>query len=162
MRSDEVGIRIISLGDQITMVAEVDMELTSSHKYIKNTSTCGTILIEQLLQAGGRPQTSKRARKSPSNWVKQSKKKRKRKYQKRNQMGLAPQGESCERGNISPPWEEGRSVRTEGEPQRTQQSVCGRQSRETPAQMGTPPPGTPLLAVRIAGGAGGRVLRLRC
>ena len=38
MRSDEVGIRIISLGDQITMVAEVDMELTSSHKYIKNTS----------------------------------------------------------------------------------------------------------------------------
>ena len=82
MPSDEVGIRIISLGDQITMVAEVDMELTSSHKYIKNTSTCETILIEQLLQAGGRPQTSKRARKSPSNWVKQSKKKKKKRRRK--------------------------------------------------------------------------------
>ena len=46
MRSDEVGIRIISLGDQITMVAEVDMELTSSHKYIKNMLICGTILTE--------------------------------------------------------------------------------------------------------------------
>ena len=29
------------------------------HRYIKNTSTCGTILIQLLLNAG-RPQTSKR------------------------------------------------------------------------------------------------------
>lgn len=49
MPSDEVGIRIISFGDQIKMAGEEDMELTFSHKCIKNTSTCGTILIEQLL-----------------------------------------------------------------------------------------------------------------
>ena len=74
-------------------------------------------------------------------------------------MGLAPQGESCERGNVSPPWEEGRSAGTEGEPQRTQPSVCGRQSRETCSDGGTP--GPPQRVVRIpAAGRRGRVLRL--
>lgn len=41
------------------------MKLTSSHKYIKYTSTCWTVLTEYLLNAGGRPQTSERTRKSP-------------------------------------------------------------------------------------------------
>ena len=55
------------------------MELTSSRKYTKNTSTCGTIHKEHLLNTGRRPQTSKSAKKSPCNWEgqKQSKKKRK-------------------------------------------------------------------------------------
>ena len=39
----------IRLGDQLP-----------SHKYIKNTSTCGTAPTEHLLNAGKRPQTSKR------------------------------------------------------------------------------------------------------
>ena len=32
------------------------------HKYIKNTSTCGTTPTEHLLKAGRRPQTYKKAR----------------------------------------------------------------------------------------------------
>ena len=39
------------------------------HKYIKNTSTCGTTPTEHLLNAGRRPQTSQKARNSPSTWV---------------------------------------------------------------------------------------------
>ena len=46
-----------------------DVELTSCHKYIKNTSMCGTILVKHLLNTGRRPQTSERARKSPWNQV---------------------------------------------------------------------------------------------
>ena len=32
-----------------------------SHRYIKNTSACGTTATEHLLNAGRRPQSSKRA-----------------------------------------------------------------------------------------------------
>ena len=52
------------------------MELTFSHRYIKNTTTCGITLIELLLNAG-RPQTSKRARKPPYNWAWQKKEEQK-------------------------------------------------------------------------------------
>ena len=44
------------------------------HKYIKNTSACGTTLTEHLLNASRRPQTSQKARKSPSTCVGQKKK----------------------------------------------------------------------------------------
>ena len=44
------------------------------HKYIKNTSTCGTTPTEHLLNAGRRPQTSQKTRKSPRTWVGQKKK----------------------------------------------------------------------------------------
>ena len=37
------------------------------NKYIKNTSTCGTTPPEHLLNAGRRPQTSKKPRNSPRN-----------------------------------------------------------------------------------------------
>ena len=47
------------------------------HRYIKNTSTCGTTPTEHLLNAGRRPQTSQKARKSPCNWVGQKKKEKK-------------------------------------------------------------------------------------
>ena len=51
-----------------------------------NTSTCGTIPTENLLNAGRRPQTSKKARKSPRNWVRQRKKKKKKERERqRNQ-----------------------------------------------------------------------------
>ena len=46
----------------------------SPHKYIKTTSTCRTIPTEHLLNAGRRPQTSQKARKSPQTWVGQKKK----------------------------------------------------------------------------------------
>ena len=46
------------------------------HKYIKNTPTCGTTPTEHLLNAGRRPQTSQKARKSPRTWVGQKKKQR--------------------------------------------------------------------------------------
>ena len=38
------------------------------HKYIKNTSTCGTPPTKHLLNAGKRPQTSQKARNSPRTW----------------------------------------------------------------------------------------------
>ena len=44
------------------------------HKYIRNTSTCGTTLTEHLLNTGRRPQTSQKARNSPRTWVGQKKK----------------------------------------------------------------------------------------
>ena len=44
------------------------------HKYIKDTSTCGTTPTEHLWNAGRRPQTSQKARKSPHTWVGQKKK----------------------------------------------------------------------------------------
>ena len=44
------------------------------HKYIRNTSTCGTVPTEHLLNAGRRPQTSQKARNSPRTWVGQEKK----------------------------------------------------------------------------------------
>ena len=47
------------------------------HKYIRNTSACGTILTEHLLNTGGRPQTSLKARNSPCT-------KEKRKNRQRN------------------------------------------------------------------------------
>ena len=48
------------------------------HKYIRNTSTCGTTPTEHLVNAGGRHQTSQKARSSPCTWVGQKKKKKQR------------------------------------------------------------------------------------
>ena len=44
------------------------------HKYIRNTSICGTTPTEHLLNAGRRPQTSQKERNSPCTWVGQKKK----------------------------------------------------------------------------------------
>ena len=41
------------------------MEFASLHKYIKNTSTCETVLTEHLLNSSRKPQTPRRARKIP-------------------------------------------------------------------------------------------------
>ena len=57
------------------------------HKYIRNTSTCGTTPTEYLLNAGRRPQTSQKARKSPRTWVGQKKKER-----QKNREGTCPSG----------------------------------------------------------------------
>ena len=53
------------------------MMLTSSHKFIKNTSTYGLILREYLLNTGRRHPNSERARKSPWNRIGQKKKRKK-------------------------------------------------------------------------------------
>ena len=45
------------------MREQKDVELTSSHKYIKNTSTCGIILTKYLLNAGGGSQKTKKCKK---------------------------------------------------------------------------------------------------
>ena len=68
------------------------------HKYIKNTATCGTTSTEHLLNAGRRPQTSQKARKSPRTWVGQ---KKKEKTETKIGMGPAPLGGSCEEGKAS-------------------------------------------------------------
>ena len=44
------------------------------HRYIRNTSPCGTTPTERLLNAGRRPQTSPKARNSPRTWVGQKEK----------------------------------------------------------------------------------------
>ena len=48
------------------------------HKYIRNTSTCGTTPTEHLLNAGRRPQTSQKVRNSPRTWVGKRKNKKQR------------------------------------------------------------------------------------
>ena len=55
------------------------MNLTLAHIYNKNTSTCGMILTEYLLNIGKRPQADEWARKSPCNWVGKKKKKKAKK-----------------------------------------------------------------------------------
>ena len=42
-----------------------DLEFTSPHKHIKNTSTNGTILTEHMLNTSRRPRTPKRKRRIP-------------------------------------------------------------------------------------------------
>ena len=69
------------------------------HKYIRNTSTCGTTPTEHLLNAGRRPQTSQKARHSPRTWVGQKKKEKNR--EKRIGTGSAPLEGSCEGGKVS-------------------------------------------------------------
>ena len=44
------------------------------HKYVRDTSTCGTTPTEHLLNAGRRLQISQKARNSPRTWVGQKKK----------------------------------------------------------------------------------------
>ena len=48
------------------------------HKYIRNTSTCGTTPTEHLVNVGRRRQTSPKARNSPRTWVGQKKKEKQR------------------------------------------------------------------------------------
>ena len=69
------------------------------HKYIRNTSTCGTTPIEHLLNAGRRPKTSQKARKFPT-YLGRAKEKRKNR-DKRIGMGPAPVGGSCEGRKVS-------------------------------------------------------------
>ena len=47
----------------IKMAEWKDVELTPSHKYIKNTLTNDTVLTEHLLNTSRRPQTPERTRK---------------------------------------------------------------------------------------------------
>ena len=47
----------------------------------------GTTLTEHLLNTGRRPQTPKRARKSPLNWIEQKKKKKNKEREKGIRMG---------------------------------------------------------------------------
>ena len=67
------------------------MELPSFHKHLKNTSTCAKIHTEHLLNAGRRPQSFERGRKTPHNQVGQ-KKKRKKKNISINQDGTCTTG----------------------------------------------------------------------
>ena len=78
-------------------------------------STCVTTLTEHLLNTGRSPQTPKRARKSPSNWVRQKTKKKKKTTEKEIGMGAAPLGGRCEGGKVSTHWEVPSPVGTERE-----------------------------------------------
>ena len=69
------------------------------HKYIRNTSTCGTTPTEHLLNGGRRPQPSQKTRNSPT-YLSRAKAKRKNR-DKRIGTGPAPLGGSCEGGKVS-------------------------------------------------------------
>lgn len=63
MESDiDIRSNNIKVEAEIKMAEKKDMELTSSHKYIKNNYTCETILTEYLLNTK-KTCTSKIARK---------------------------------------------------------------------------------------------------
>ena len=87
------------------------------------------ILTEHLLNADSGPQTSKRARKSPCNWVRQKKNR-----EEGIRTGPVALGGSCERGKVS--LLAGRSVGTEGDLRslRAWWQVCRGQSKESPAR----------------------------
>ena len=69
------------------------------HKHIRNIYTCGTTPTEHLLNAGRRPQTSRKARNSLCTWVGQKKKEKNR--DKRIGTRPAPLGGRCEGGKVS-------------------------------------------------------------
>ena len=109
------------------------------HKYIKNTSPCGTTPTEHLLNAGRRPQTSQNVRKSPHTWV--GKKKKRKNRDKRIGSGPPPLGRSCEEEKFPHPREflywQGRGVGggEASEPQKkAQQQGCRGQSGKIPSQ----------------------------
>ena len=86
--------------DRIKMAKEQGVEFTFCHKYIKDTPARGMILTEHLLNPGRRPQTFKRVRKSPHNWVGQKKKGKKKKREKGTGTGSVPLGGNCARGKL--------------------------------------------------------------
>ena len=109
------------------------------HKYIRNTSTCGTTPTEHRLNAGRRPQTSQKARNSPRTWVGQKKKEKtetkeygwdlhqcegavKEERFPHTRKPLRGQRLRVAEGEASGPW------------RRAQQQGCGGQSGEIPAQ----------------------------
>ena len=84
------------------MAEQQDVTLPFSHKYIKNTSTCGTILTEYLLNTARTPQTAERARKSPCNQVG---KKKKKKARKESRQDLCPWEGAVKEERCQPPWQ---------------------------------------------------------
>ena len=121
------------------MMTEEDTELTSSHKYIKNTFSPNTVFTEYLLNSGRRSQTPKSAR-SPSNWIgeKRIKKKKKKKgnlhktcslWRKLKEERFPHPGKTLTSGQISQD-RKGAAEAWRG----TQQPVCSRQIRERPSQ----------------------------
>ena len=103
------------------------------HKYNKNTSTCGATPTEHLLNADRRPQTSKKARKSPHTWVG-----RKKKEKKNRDRTCTPGRELWRRKSfhtLGSPFTGRDRVRGASEPQRrAQQQGCRGQSGEIPTQ----------------------------
>ena len=107
------------------------MEFTCSHKHTKkkNSSTCRMILTDHLLKAGRRPQTSKKGRKPPHNWIGQKEKTEREKREQIIRMGPALLGGTCETGKESTYWEAIRLMRGASKSQRkAQQLVWGEQS----------------------------------
>lgn len=73
-------------------------ELTSSHKYIKNASTSGTILTEYSLYTGRRSHTTKTTRKITTQLS------RSKGWEEQFGMGVTPLYRSCGRRKIISPW----------------------------------------------------------
>ena len=109
------------------------------HKYIKNTSTCGTTHTEHLLNIGRRPQTSQKARNSPHTWVEQKKKEKTETKEQEWDLHLwegAAKEEKFPHTRKPLHWQrQGVGGQEASEPwRRAQQQWCRGQSREIPTQ----------------------------
>ena len=131
------------------------------HKYIRNTSTCGTTPTEHILNAGRRPQTSQKARNSPRTWVVQ---KKKEKTETKNRDRTCTSGRELWRKKsfhtLGSPFTGGDGVAV-GEAsetrRRAQQQGCGGQSGEICTQRngdGQPSPAWEACLLTCLGGWG--------
>ena len=139
-----------------------DMKLTLSHKYNKNTSTHGTILTEYILNAGRKPQTAERARKSPCNWVgkkktEKKKKERKKKVKKESGPDLCPwEGAVKEESFLHP----GKPFQQWGD-QPGQKGIFRASKDNTSSRFAAAQPGTPIFWFWQGLCAGTRALEIR-
>ena len=97
-----------------------------SHRYSRNTSTCGTAPTEHSLNAGRKRQTSQKAKKLPT-YLGRAKEKRNNR-DKRIGMGPAPVGGSCEGGKVSTHYEAPSRAETAGSRGRKLRSHGGEHS----------------------------------
>ena len=136
------------------------MEFTSSHKCIKNTSTCGVILTDYLLDTSKLHIQPKLQERSPCTG---------RVKKKESEWGRAvPLGGICEREKIPSPWEPpsptGRSAGQKGRfrgSAESQQLAWSRQNRLRPALIPGNLTAYPSLRVASAGVHSGSVVKLR-
>ena len=108
------------------------------HKYIRNTSTCGTTPTAHLPNTGRRPQTSQKARNSPHTWVGQKKKEKTETKEQKWDLHLwevAVKEEKFLHTRKPLHWRRWGWRGEASEPQRrAQQQGCRGQSGEIPAQ----------------------------
>ena len=117
-------------------LTDVSVGHISSHRHSKNKSTGGMTLIEYLLNAGRKPQSFEKTRKSPHNRVGQKKERKESGWDLHPWKGVVKE-ETFLRPEKSSHWWEISQDRGEAfiSQRRVQQLVCSSQNREKSAQI---------------------------